>query len=108
LIAKSLDRFVRGLQWPIVYALACISPLILTATVLWLGRSAKYPVYATMFWLGALATLAVSRSGWFSSNLLKKAIGYERKITQSLLAFVLLQPTSTALKWLKTKFGIRR
>lgn len=103
-----MDRFVRGLQWPIVYALACLSPLILTAVVLWLGRSAKYPVYATMFWLGALATLAVSRSGWVSSKLLKTAIRYERKITQSVLAFVLLQPTSTALKWLKTKFGIRQ
>lgn len=103
MIAKHMDRIVRGLQWPVAYSLACLCPLILIALALWIRRSTSYPVYATMFWLGALAMLAVSRSPWGSSKLLKTAIKFERKITQSILSFLLLQPTSTVLSWLKKK-----
>lgn len=96
---------VRGFQWPATYLLAALIPLIVWAAIFWLLRSTQYPLYATMFWTGALATLALSRSGWISSKILSRAIRWERRITQSLLSFVLLQPTSTILRWGKNKLG---
>ena len=107
-IAKHIDRTVRGLQWPIAYGMAALSPLILTALALWLGRSTSYPLYATMFWLGAAGTFALSRSSWISSKILHKAIGYERRFTQAILSFLLLQPTSAILGWVRTRLGIQK
>ncbi|MEI6524387.1 MAG: hypothetical protein WCP62_00055 [Planctomycetota bacterium] len=108
MIAKHMDRVVRGLQWPVAYAMAAISPLILATLALWIGRSANFPVYAIMFWLGATATLALTRSGWGYSKILKTAIRSERWITQSLLSFLLLQPTSTILGWVRTRLGFQK
>lgn len=107
-IAKHLDRIVRVLQWPTAYALAALSPLIVVALAIWLTRSTKYPIYAAMFWAGAVLTLTLARSNWVSSKILKTAIRYERRFTQAVLAFLLLQPTSTMLGWVKTKVGIPR
>lgn len=105
MIAKTVDRMVRGFQWPATYLLTAFIPLIVSAAIFWLLRSTQYPLYATMFWTGALATLALSRSRWISSKILSRAIRWERRITQSLLSFLLLQPTSTILRWGKTKLG---
>lgn len=108
MIAKTVDRMVRGSQWPAAYLLAALSPLILSTAVFWLLRSAKFPLYATMFWIGVFATVALSRSGWISSKILTRAIRWERRITQSVLSLLLLQPTSTILGWVKTKIGLPR
>jgi hypothetical protein len=108
MIAKHIDRTVRGLQWPIVYCMAALSPLILATLALWLGRSTSYPLYATMFWIGAAATFALSRSSWVSSKILTKAIGYERRITQAILSLLLLQPTSAILGWVRTRLGFEK
>lgn len=108
MIAKNMDRVVRSMQWPAAYSLAVFSPWILAVVGLWLARSPNYPVYAAMFWLGAAATLAVSRSRWVSSKILKSAIRMERRITQGILSFLLLQPTSTILAWGRTKLGLAK
>jgi hypothetical protein len=107
-IAKHIDRTVRGLQWPIAYGMAALGPLILTALALWLARSTSYPLYATMFWLGVAGTFVLSRSSWVSSKILNKAIGYERRFTQAILSFLLLQPTSVILGWVRTRLGIQK
>ncbi|MFM2013921.1 MAG: hypothetical protein RLZZ396_2705 [Planctomycetota bacterium] len=107
-IAKQMDRLVRLSQWPAAYTLAALSPLIFATMLFWLARSTKYPIYASMFWIGFAATLALTRSKWVSSKILKTAIRWERRITQSLFSLVLLQPTSTILRWVKTKLGIQK
>ena len=107
-IAKHIDRTVRALQWPIAYGMAALSPLILTALALWLARSTSFPLYATMFWLGVAGTFALSRSSWVSSKILNKAIAYERRFTQAILSFLLLQPTSVILGWVRTRLGIQK
>ena len=105
-IAKQMDRLVRLAQWPTAYTLAALSPIILSTVLFWLARSSKYPFYASMFWIGFAATFGLTRSKWISSKILKTAIRWERRITQSLFSFVLLQPTSTILRWSKTKLGL--
>jgi hypothetical protein len=61
-----------------------------------------------MFWLGVAGTFALSRSSWVSSKILNKAIGYERRFTQAILSFLLLQPTSVILGWVRTRLGIQK
>lgn len=106
-IAKQMDRLVRLAQWPTAYTLAALSPVIFSTALFWIARSSKYPIYASMFWIGFAATLALTRSKWVSSKILKTAIRWERRITQSLFSLVLLQPTSTILRWSKTKLGLK-
>lgn len=107
MIAKQMDRLVRVAQWPTAYILAALSPLVLATVLFWLARSSKYPIYASMFWIGFAATLALTRSKWVSSKILKTAIRWERRITQSLFSLALLQPTSTILRWAKNKLGLK-
>lgn len=94
-IATQMDRLVRLAQWPTAYTLAALSPVIFSTVLFWLARSSKYPFYATMFWIGFAATLALTRSKWVSSKILKTAIRWERRTT------------STILRWSKTKLGLK-
>lgn len=89
---QRIDRLVQSTKWVTAGIAAVLGPLILHAIGLWVRRIGQFPLYSLLFAIGAGVVIVLCRTDIVTSTWVRKSIETERRLTQSLLAMLMLNP----------------
>ncbi len=92
MIAKRIDRIVDKTKWPVAVLLVLVTPFVLHAFGLWLMKFWDYPIYTLAYGVGIVAVVLLCRSPIAESIPFHRVIAFERDLTQTILAFLMLHP----------------
>lgn len=92
MISKRIDRIVEWTKWPAAFVALLTIPMTANAWVRLLRRSVDYPIFMISFCLGVAVLMLMSRSQISKSPWVVSLVQFERDITQSALAMVMLHP----------------
>jgi hypothetical protein len=92
MISKRIDKWVEWTKWPAAIMAVASLPLTTRAWISLLYQSPSYPGYLTAFVAGSVAFVLVARTNIARSGIATRVIEFERDVTQSLLATMMLHP----------------